>query len=201
MSIYIRTIKTRIGCYEFEMNMVASHTIGEVPPNNHGIKPQVLISQEQKVISGALLTTIPTMSTEWTVTYDVRINEGAISSSTVIHFTNRTDNLYGPGYRIPFMGIFPNSRTLHICSTVNGYHNYSHNFGSINVNQTYHVEIHQRYISNGEYHYFIMIDGLKVESVINNSAMQFHDVKVYASNTFDPSADAYVGNLKFTNFL
>ena len=72
---------------------------------------------------------------------------------------------------------------------------------ALTVNQTYKIEIHQRYVSNGDYRYFIILDGQEVYSVVNTDAKQFYNIKVYASGPFRDACPAYVKDLKFTNFL
>ena len=88
-----------------------------------------------------------------------------------------------------------------INSAVNG--KGKHNFVSdpIQPNHTYSVEIHQRYIANGKYRYFITIDGKEKYSIVNKQAQQFHNVHVYASSETRDKGDGYISNLSFTNFL
>ena len=71
------------------------------------------------------------------------------------------------------------------------------------VNETTHIEIHQRYLRSGEYRYFIRIDGEEVHSVVNTQAQQFYNVKVIAAQAFTSAATcpASIKNVKHTNFL
>ena len=142
------------------------------------------------------------MSTEWSITFKVRVNEGTQAPSDILRFTNNPGSSYGKhGDRIPLVGLFPNATTIDFSSSVNeqASHNYKH--GLILFNQTYHIEIHQRYISNGNYRYYIVIDGDEMHSAINSQARQFHNVHVFASTPDLQEADAFIQNLEFTNFL
>ena len=66
----------------------------------------------------------------------------------------------------------------------------------------YHFEFHQRYVGGGNYRFYVKKNGEEVKSIINTSAQQFYNVKVYASNPYEQDVcPAHMKNLKFTNFL
>ena len=91
---------------------------------------------------------------------------------------------------------------LHISTSING-SSYNVNTKGIEdeVNKNHYVEIHQRYVSRGDYRYFIKINGIEINSVINCGAQQFYKVDVYASDNFHENAAGYISNFLFTNFL
>ena len=68
------------------------------------------------------------------------------------------------------------------------------------VNVTTRIEVHQRYIAAGKYNYFIIVDGVKISSNVNNYVRQFYNVQVYASDGHSP-CQAFIKNLVLTNFL
>ena len=91
---------------------------------------------------------------------------------------------------------------LHISTSING-SSYNVNTKGIEdeVNKNHYVEIHQRYVSRGDYRYFIKINGIEINSVINCGAQQFYKVDVHASDNFHENAAGYISNFLFTNFL
>ena len=78
----------------------------------------------------------------------------------------------------------------------------SHGFigNVLQQNHVYKIEIHQRYISNGNYQFFIKIDGEEY-SAINSKAKQFYNVKVYAANPWYNASKGFISNFNFTNFF
>ena len=118
----------------------------------------------------------------------------------LVHLTKQ--NHHGEhGDRTPLVSIYIPTRILHIASSINNDHSDDQNLLILNIDQTYKIEIHQRYVSNGDYRYFIKIDGVEVYSVLNTDARQFYNIKVYASGPFRDACPAYIKDLEFTNFL
>uniref|UniRef100_A0A7M5UYX2 Uncharacterized protein n=2 Tax=Clytia hemisphaerica TaxID=252671 RepID=A0A7M5UYX2_9CNID len=98
----------------------------------------------------------------------------------------------------------PKLESLRINSAVNGDTSYRWNYPfTLAVNETMDVEIHQRYISNGKYRYFIRINEEDIHSVVNTEAKQFYNVKVIAGQEFTGAevCPASIKNVKHTNFL
>ena len=71
---------------------------------------------------------------------------------------------------------------------------------SIVLHQTYHFVFQQRYLSNGIYQYEVIIDGQIYNSLVNNQAKQFYDMKAYVSNPWIQSCVGIISDVKFTNF-
>ena len=104
------------------------------------------------------------------------------------------------GDRTPAMFLSPENK-MYFVSAVNGDGDYDFKVTeAIKLNQKYHIEIHQRYISQGNYRFFMKIDRVEVHSIVNNDARQFYDVKVYASDQYF-DAIGFISNLHLTNFL
>ena len=155
--------------------------------------------------SGNLLTKIPVLSTEWSVTLDFRIHspipDSHHLSCNIVHFT-KGGSWGSYGDRTPFIGIIETSYKLHITSAINGNHDKNRNIPNIlEINQLYHLEVNQRYVSNGEYLYTITLDGEDLMSIVNSDARQFYNVKVYAGNPWNANCPVYISNFKITNFL
>uniref|UniRef100_A0A7M5V841 Uncharacterized protein n=1 Tax=Clytia hemisphaerica TaxID=252671 RepID=A0A7M5V841_9CNID len=166
-----------------------------IPPNVHGVHPSMLVDSEMKVTQNNLIHTIPRISTEWSLSLTIRIEKSRLGYwKSIIHFST------GENYsRLPAIFLSPSTDTLHICYDINGNVNHCHD-PPIKIGKSHHVTVHQRYISNGYYKYFIIFDGLEVHSVIKKQAQQFYNVQVF---TGDPwyAADDYISNVEFTNYL
>ncbi|XP_066910972.1 uncharacterized protein [Clytia hemisphaerica] len=175
----------------------------ERPENNHGVHPLVLIGdQEQLLQAGTKLAELPNLSPEWSLSFAVRLHADTTSTGycNLVQLTKQ-NHASGYGDRTPLISVKTPSRRIHITSSINTEWNHAWENLILNIDQTYQMEVHQRYVSNGHYRYFIMIDGVKVYSVLNTDARQFYNVKVYASNPFIDACPAYIKNLKVTNFL
>ena len=107
------------------------------------------------------------------------------------------------GDRTPFIGIAKTTSRFHIASAVNGAPNFhaSQVENSVSINQKYHFAVHQRYVSDGNYRYFITIDGEEIYTVLNTNATQFYNVKVFMSNNWQAACPVYISNFEITNFL
>ena len=168
----------------------------------------MFIILEQLLQKGTQLAEIPIFSPEWSLSFSIRLHADTASMAAgggneycnLVHLTKQ--NHHGEhGDRIPLVSIYKPTRILHTASSINNDHSHVQNLLALTVNQTYKIEIHQRYVSNGDYRYFIILDGQEVYSVVNTDAKQFYNIKVYASGPFRDACPAYVKDLKFTNFL
>ena len=97
-----------------------------------------------------------------------------------MHFkVNSNNDQYG--YRTPAVFVSHIYKKFQIANAVNGNKN-DYFDAPVQLNQKYHVEIHQRYISQGDYHYLGKVDGVEIYSKINNDTRMFYNVKIYASD-------------------
>ena len=143
------------------------------------------------------------MSTEWSISFKVRINKETKTDTSIMRFTNRRNvpSYVIDGTRIPLVHLWPKANTIHISMNLGDAITHPHDIENINFDQYYHIEIHQRYISNGEYRYYIVLDGVEVHSAINKKAKQYHNVYIYAAGNTHNAADGYIKEFQFTNFL
>jgi len=129
-----------------------------------------------------LLTTIPRLSTEWSVALDYRIFGLLDEWAAMFHCSNSTG--YGEwGSRIPLVSVHPNStfRVAAIFAVDNNW-TYDVSFGEVSdFNKTNHLEIHQRYVRNGDYRYYVIYNGREIHSKIHKDATQFYNVKCWAT--------------------
>ena len=141
------------------------------------------------------------MSTEWSISLDYRMTSVSSYWRSIIHFTIGAAR-GRLGDRTPALFMNPGAQGFQFTTTLNDNDFYEYNnFEYVQVNRVYKIEIHQRYISNGNYRYFIKIDGDEVHSAINSKARQFYNVKVYAGNPWDDASIGFISKLQFTNFL
>ena len=146
---------------------------------------------ETKLVKNNLLTTIPRMSTEWSISFEYRMTGVNSTWSSIIDFVGQTILIS--------VDMSPNSEYFYFVTPLddafNDYYHYN-----VQLNRVYKIEIHQRYISNGNYRSFIKIDGEQVYSAINSKARQYYNVKVHASR-LEPASQGFISKLHFTNFL
>ena len=152
-----------------------------------------------------LLTIVPRLSTEWSVSFEFRHTSLTPVWTNIIQFTTSDDSnsrINGTefGDRTPAVFVKPGSTIFYFASAVNGKNDYNVE-RLFKPNEKSHIEIHQRYVSRGDYRYFIKVDGIEVHSVINTDARQFYNVKVYASNPWYDEANGFISNFQLTNFL
>ena len=147
------------------------------------------------------------MSTEWSISF--QFSQAAISQvwTNIIRFGLSNTPYSLPitiGERIPAVFIKYKSTEFYVTHAVNGNANYIVTHTSpaeLKLNENQHIEIHQRYISRGDYRYFVKINGTEIHSVINSDAQQFYNVKVYASGPYQNNLNGTISNFEFTNFL
>ena len=154
---------------------------------------------------GAQLAEIPILSPEWSLSFLIRLHADTASMAgddycNLVHLTKQNHGgQYGD--RTPLISVKKPTRKLHIASSISGSTNHLWENLALNINETYKIEVRQRYISNGNYRYFIKIDGQEGYSVVNTDARQFYNIKVYASGPFRDACPAYIKDLELTNFL
>lgn len=144
------------------------------------------------------------MSTEWSISFQYRQTSLVNDWTNVIRFVasnTSSGSQITKGKRIPAVFINVNSDTLHFTNAVNGNVNYIVNNPKTKLNEKHHVEIHQRYVSRGDYCYFIKINNTEIHSVIKKDAQQFYNVNVFASGPWYKNAAGFISNFEFTNFL
>ena len=158
---------------------------------------------ETSVIQNNLLETVPRLSTEWSVSLNLQINSIGNQFTNVFHFTIGS-NLSKYGDRVPAVWFRPRTSRLYISAPINGNADYvfeDHQSGALHLGQSYHLEIHHRYLSNGNYRYLIKLDGVEIHSIINKDARQFYNVKLYAGDPWYPPMHGTISDFQFTNFL
>ena len=150
-----------------------------------------LIHSETKVIRNNSIHTIPRISTEWSLSLTIRIEKSQLGYwKNLIHFSTGNDNFS----RLPAIFLWFDIDSLYICYDINNNRDHCYSPG-IKIGQRHNVEIHQRYISDGDYRYFIVFDGIEVYSVVNKQAKQFYNVQVFTADPWYAADDFRMLNL------
>ena len=115
------------------------------------------------------------MSNKWIISFELTIvDRDAANPCSIIRFTNG-GNFGVYGNRSPAIFLVSNAQ-IYCVNSVNGDASWSRKFAPPQNDEILNVELHQRYISNGNYRYFIKINGVEVSSVVNSDARQFYNV-------------------------
>eukprot|EP00111_Clytia_hemisphaerica_P005368 TCONS_00015514-protein len=196
---------TRI-CFVASFLRVSSSclTTNEIPPNNHGIQPQIYIEGPIKPRKGALITTIDRLSTEWSLSLDFKLLKAPIEYWTSIAHLSINDNIGTFGDRTPLVHLKYNTGniTLVVCTHIDDDDNHVFTWEKpLTIGKIYNVDIRQRYLSGGKYRFIVLVNGFEVHSKVNKKARQFYDVKFFFSSPWYEASDVEVYNLKHTNFL
>uniref|UniRef100_A0A7M5UL06 Cnidarian restricted protein n=1 Tax=Clytia hemisphaerica TaxID=252671 RepID=A0A7M5UL06_9CNID len=190
-----------------------SNEILGIPENNHGQEAVTFVGEQEIALPRHFrLGVIPVLSPEWIFRFSIRfhsldyVGDGSFSYCTVLHLTKGGNNdVYGDRTPSITIGGNPTLNEMKISAPVNGNKSYRQNIPfTLAVNETMDVEIHQRYISNGKYRYFIRINEEEIHSVVNTEAKQFYNVKVFAGQAFyakQAVCPASIKNVKHYNFL
>ena len=142
--------------------------------------------------------TIPILGKAYKVSLDLTLFAGRKSWANILHLTRGNDaSTYGD--RVPAIWTKPDDTKLHITSAVNGNRNYIFDTKDMPVNQKIHIEIEQKYITDGKYQYSINIDGEQVHTVENTKPETFEKVKVYIADPWYEAANGRVENVRITS--
>ncbi|XP_066920690.1 uncharacterized protein [Clytia hemisphaerica] len=188
----------------FSWLLKTSHgQILDIPENNHGVKPDVLIDQEMNPVIGNLIKTVPRISTENKVTLDFVIHS-LPSGSTANLIRLNGDSINGVGGDIPKVFIHPSpQRAIQVQTAINGtLHSFRIELGAAAIDHHQRLEIEQRYLKDGIYKFVILLNGNVIHSTTNADAKQFYNVKCFVSGPGSPRlADATISYFSLTNFL
>ena len=159
---------------------------------------------EQLLVKGRILGLIPRFSAEWSVSFTVRMTS-LISSGhcNIILITDGSEfGNYGSRTPAVYMDRTNNEVLMSYVNSVNGSPSWHQRYAQIpQINVPTHIELHQRYVSGGNYRFFVKMDGQEVFSILNTDARQFYNVKVYASGPNELTCAGYIKRFSITNFL
>ena len=148
---------------------------------------------ELKAFTGGLISTLPVQSTEWQLSFKLKVNTFAhLKWKKILVIENQL-------LKIPIPKVSMLDTTLQISTQINEDETHKYKKDDMILNKFYEIAISQRYIANGEYLFRIMIDGIEVHSVINRDAIQYFNQELYVLKP--TAADCDITDLSFTNFL
>ena len=140
-----------------------------------------------------MLTIIPKLDKEWSVSFDFKSTGTNNVTSNVLHLTTGNNNKeYGS--RIATVWSFTSSTKLFIESPINGNKNFRTTTDILPANTWVTIQIRNMLVG-GKYIYKVAIDGRKYVELINNQAEEFHTVKVYAGDPWFSAHTGYIRNL------
>ena len=138
-----------------------------------------------------LLTTLPILYKEFEVKLEINVLSFPNSYVSIFHMTlgndfERIPALWGNGGSNPY---------FHVCSAINGDNNYCKNF-NIPTNTWMEFKLSQKKLTDGSYIFEYVLDNNIIDSVVNNQAADFTDVKVYASDPWYPPFSGSLRNIE-----
>lgn len=150
-------------------------------------------------VRNKLIDTIPSISKEYKISFEIQPKGKIGGWSNVLHFT--TDhNCCHPGSRIPGIWFYSNSYRLLISSAIDNNGNYYYS-KDIPTGKFTKVVIQQKKVGN-DYQYSVTFDGVDIgQKKINTIPREYYVVKVYASDNWYSAANAEVKNLVFENLV
>ena len=169
----------------------------------HGIVTEwsnsYFLEGELEIARSALLTTLPKMTKEWKVSFDVNPTNFRYSGfASVIHFTIGGKGLGSSakvGDRNPAIW-FHKTRGVLVSSALDGHAAFSKFFKSLPTAGAWtKIEVSQRLVSS-QYMYTITIGDKQVLSKPNVKPVDFSNVKVYAGSPWYAAQKGYLRNMK-----
>lgn len=154
----------------------------------------VLHQADLTLEQGKLITTLATLPKAYVVSFDVKANSYVNSWQSVVHFSADGENAATYGSRNPAVWFNHVSKTLHICSAINGNLNTCYNSAAIAEGEWTHIQIAQT--DSGAY--TIELNGEEVQAWQNNDAREFTDVRVYAADPWYTALDGVISNFQVT---
>ena len=143
---------------------------------------------------------IPQLGKQWYLSFDIIPGKTIVSTWASIVHSTIGGNFNNYGDRIPAIWFRPGTRALHICTALGTNKNYCFNHGNLPRNRFTNIQIRQTWSTKENvYKYIITINGRITRSVTNTRAQVFKNVKLWASDPWHRTADAFVRNLVFKN--
>ena len=138
---------------------------------------------------GRILTTIPYLSKEYAIEFQVYPTVFHRGWHNVLHFTTGRNGV-AYGSRIPAM--FFNNNRFWICSDISGNRNCCYASPTVKVKKWIKVRVSQS--KEGKYYYYkVEINGKQVKKVRNSKPRVFKNVKVFASDKWYAPQQGYLG--------
>ena len=154
---------------------------------------------EQQIAKNNLLTTIPTLTKEWKVSFQVKPTDYDFSGyANVIHMTIGGKGLGSNakvGDRTPIVWIHKTHGVV-ISSALNGKASYSKKVASLPpVGEWTSIEVSQS-LAESKYMYSISIANTTLFEIENTMPVELSNVKVYAGSPWNDARKGFIRNLE-----
>jgi len=140
---------------------------------------------------------IPVLYKNWSITFDIMPREISKRYTNIIH-VGLGGNMDVYGDRVPAIFFKPETTRLHICSAIDGDEDFNR-FGStpdLPLFTWSNVIVGQCENEEGNYEFFVELNGETFFRVVNEKPDEFRDVKVYLADNHHNTANAKIDNLK-----
>ena len=166
---------------------------GPEESRGQGFSTVFSLKERRKIYRDSLLTTLPTLGKEWSVSIDYKSEDNRPGDWTSVFRMTTGENKKDYGSRIAF--IHPDAQgKIFICSPIDGMWNHHKNFPSLTIGQWTNIEMSQRLHEN-KHMYTIKIGGLKVFEMENQQPQEFSNVKDFASDPWYIAQPGEIRNL------
>ena len=157
------------------------------------------LSGEHELAADSLLTTLPHLTKEWTVSFEVKPTDYSFTGyANVLHLTIGGKGLGSSaniGDRIPAIWIHK-TRGVMISSALNGKAAYTKTYKVIPpVREWTTIEVSQSLVGT-KYFYSISLDNKNVLKVENKKPVELTNVKVFAGSPFYTARKGFLRNLE-----
>ena len=153
------------------------------------------LNGEHSIAKGSLLTTIPEMTKEWKITFEVKPTDYSVSGyASVLHATigGKGGKI---GDRIPAIWFHP-TKGLLVATALNGKASYSRHFKPLPpVGEWTKIEVSQSLVSS-RYIFSIAIGNKHELTKENTKPVELSDVKVYSGSPWYSGQNGLIKDLK-----
>ena len=160
--------------------------------------PTYALNGEHNIAKGSLLTTIPEMTKEWKITFEVKPTDYSVSGyASVLHATigGRGGNSGKIGERIPAIW-FHATEGVYVATALDGKPSYSDHFKPLPpVGEWTKIEVRQSLVSS-RYIFSIVIGNKRVLAKENTKPVELSEVKVYSGSPWYSGQNGVIKNLK-----
>ena len=150
----------------------------------------------EPLAKGNLKEVIPRLSTEWSLEFKFQIDGAAnFEYCSILHVTK--------GFNTEMyvhMLLQKSIKEFRADMELNAFSPDLYRF-DVTYGVTYHVVLHQSYVSGGVYRVSLVIDGKEVRSVLKTQARQYYNAKIYTANPGFEPCNGSISDVKLTNFL
>jgi len=155
--------------------------------------PGTILQNEEILRKGNLLTTVPFLTKEFKISFDVLISNFASQVQGILRFTSTGGNCCAVGDRLPGVWLSSNKK-FYIRFALNGNGDSGYSGTIATSGEWINLEISQTLIAN-KYIFEIKINQKSVYHVENKQAKVFEQVKVFTAGPYSQALDGKIRKL------